>query len=106
LHPIVDFVDSPPVLHCRGDEDRTTQSLRRTALSRAFCARGILIVDLTELSFADPSFVVDLAMVARRLRHAGQRMVVRGAQPHIGTLIRLIGLDRLPGVTVEGAVAA
>ena len=40
-------------------------------------------------------------MVARRLRQAGGRMTLRGAQPQIQRLIELVGLDRLPGVSAE-----
>jgi anti-anti-sigma regulatory factor len=58
-------------------------------------------VDLHELVFADPSLMVDLAMVARRLRKAGGTMQIRGAQPQIMRLIELVGLHRLPGVIVE-----
>ena len=45
--------------------------------------------------------MVDLATVAQRLRKAGARMTLRGAQPQIQRLIELVGLDRLPGVHVE-----
>ena len=102
---IVDFTDSPPVLRCCGDEDRTTQSLRRAALTRAFSATSDVVVDLTALKFADASLMLDLAMVARRLRQAGRSIVLRGAQPDIQTLIELVGLHRLPGVRVEPAAA-
>lgn len=84
-----------------GDEDRATQGGRRHALSRALIScRSDLVVDLSELSFADASLMLDLAMVARRLRRAGRKLVLRGAQPHIARLIDLMGLDRLPGVLV------
>jgi len=63
-------------------------------------------VDLTDLSFADASLMVDLAMVARRIRQAGGHMTLRGAQPHIRRLVELVGLDRLPGVAADwGALA-
>jgi anti-anti-sigma regulatory factor len=75
--------------------------LRRQALSRALHAGGTLLVDLHELAFADPSFMVDLAMVARRLRKAGGIMEIRGAQPQIMRLIEMVGLHRLPGVVVD-----
>ena len=65
-----------------------------------------MLVDLSELSFADTSLIVDLAMVARRLRQAESRMTLRGAQPHIRRLIELVGLDRLPGVSAEWAALA
>lgn len=90
---------------CAGDEDRSTQSLRRPALSRALHAGGTVLVDLHELVFADPSLMVDLAMVARRLRQAGGDMHVRGAQPQIQRLIELVGLHRLPNVILDPASA-
>jgi anti-anti-sigma factor len=89
------------VLCCTGDEDRSTQSLRRPALSRALQAGGTLLVDLQGLVFADPSLMVDLAMVARRVRRAGGTMRIHGAQPQIHRLIEIVGLHRMPGVVVE-----
>ena len=84
-----------------GDEDRATQSLRRRALSRALCSpRADVTVDLSDLTFADSSLMLDLAMLARRLRLAGRRLVLSNAQPHIQRLIEVVGVDRLPGVLV------
>lgn len=84
-----------------GDEDRSSQGGRRRALSRALITcRTDLTVDLSELSFADASLMLDLAMLARRLRKAGRKLVLKGAQPHIARLIEVMGLDRLPGVMV------
>ena len=88
---------------CTGDEDRTTQSLRRPALSRALAAGRDVVVDLSELVFADPSLMVDLAMVARRLRQCGARLLIAEPPPHIRTLIEMVGLHRMPGVVVQGA---
>ena len=102
---IVSLSDNPAVLHCSGDEDRSTQSIRRQALSRALTVQSDLVVDFTSLSFADASLMVDLAMVARRLRKAGCAMHLCGAAPQIHTLIELVGLHRLPGVSVEPAIA-
>jgi anti-anti-sigma factor len=58
-------------------------------------------VDLSELTFADSSLMLDLAMIARRLRKSGRRMRICGAQPHIERLIELVGLNRLPSVVLE-----
>lgn len=99
------FRDHPPCLMCSGDEDRSTQSRRRRALSRALRAKGSVTVDLTQLTWADASLMLDLAMVARRLRSCGAGLVLRGAQPQIQRLIELVGLHRLPGVQVVPAVA-
>ena len=90
-------------MRCRGDEDRTTQGRRRQALARAIRAQSDVIVDLSELVFADPSLMLDLAMLARRLRVRGAAILLRGAQPQIVTLIELVGLHKLPGVRFEGA---
>jgi anti-anti-sigma regulatory factor len=91
------------VLSCWGDEDRSTQSLRRPALSRALASERDLVVDMRGLTFADPSLMVDLAMVARRLHRGGRALRLRGAEPQIRVLIELVGLDRLSGVSLEPA---
>ena len=93
------------MLRVSGDEDRSTQSRRRRSMSRALGVKTDLLVDLSELAFADVSVMLDLALVARRLRQAGRRIIVRGAAPQIATLIEAVGLHRMPGVTVEFATA-
>jgi anti-anti-sigma regulatory factor len=60
-------------------------------------------VDLSELRFADPSLMIDLAVLAQRLRAEGRAVLLRGAQPQVRTLIGLVGLDRQPAVALEGA---
>jgi anti-anti-sigma regulatory factor len=92
-------------LRCYGDEDRSTQSLRRQALSQALCTHADVTVELGGLAFADPSLMLDLAMIARRLRKAGRELILRGAQPDISVLIEYVGLHRLPGVTIAQAPA-
>ena len=94
------------MLRVCGDEDRATQSLRRPPLSLALAlTRSDLTVDLSDLEFADSSLMLDLAMLARRLRQAGRCLRVQGARPHIQRLIELVGLDRLPGVLVAAPAA-
>lgn len=65
-----------------------------------------MVVDLTDLVFADASLMVDLAMLARRLRSHGRAVLLRGAQPQIMTLIEMVGLHRLPGVRFDGPTPA
>ncbi|MGA2009062.1 MAG: STAS domain-containing protein [Solirubrobacteraceae bacterium] len=103
---IVVFHDKPPTLQCAGDEDRSTQGSRRRALTRAIRTQADVIVDLSELVFADPSLMLDLAMLARRLRAHGRGISLCGAQPQIRTLIELVGLHKLPGVVLEGPATA
>jgi anti-anti-sigma regulatory factor len=46
--------------------------------------------------------MLDLAVLARRLRVRGSALLLRKPQPQIRTLIELVGLHRLPGVRLEG----
>ena len=50
--------------------------------------------------------MVDLAMVARRLRRAGRRMLLSHPQPQVWRVIEIVGLHRLPGVVAEGTAPA
>jgi anti-anti-sigma regulatory factor len=53
------------------------------------------------LRFADPSLMIDLAVLAQRLRAEGRAVKLRAPQPQIRTLIGLVGLDRQPAVALE-----
>ena len=83
-----------------GDEDRSTIGHRRRPISAALRATRDVIVDLSELSFADPSLMIDLACLAQRLRAHGRTLSLRHPQPHVRQLIELVGLHRLPSVLV------
>ena len=65
-----------------------------------------MIVDLSELRFADSSVIVDLACLAQRLRAEERTLWLAGAQPHIRRLIEAVGLHRLPAVRLDGAAFA
>ena len=85
-----------------GDEDRLTSGRRRRPFSAALKATRDVIVDLSELHFADSSLMVDLACLAQRLRADGRTLWLSGAQPNVRTLIETVGLHRLPAVRVAG----
>ena len=70
-------------------------------MSAALGAGRDVVVDLTELRFADSSLMVDLAVLAQRLRAEGRALRLRGPQPHIQRLIELVGLHRMPAVAVD-----
>ena len=76
------------------------QFVKAAPLSVALRATRDVIVDLSELHFADPSLMIDLACLARRLRSNGMTLWLRHPQPHVNTLIELVGLHRLPSVQV------
>ena len=84
-----------------GDEDRTTSGRRRRPFSAALKAPRDVIVDLSELTFADPSLMIDLACLAQRLRANGVTLWLAHPQPNIRTLIETVGLHRLPAVRVN-----
>ena len=71
-------------------------------MTRALRSQTNVIVDLSDLEFADSSVMLDLAVLARRLRAKGREILVRGAQPQIMILIKHVGLHRLPAVRFEG----
>ena len=89
-----------------GEEVRETQGSRARAFSRAKRAEHDVVADLTDLTFADPSLMVDLAMLSRNLRLKNLRLHVHGARPQIQRLIEMVGLHCLPGVTVVAAFTA
>lgn len=89
------------MLRVSGDEDRTTSGRRRRPLSAALKATQDVIVDLSDLTFADPSVMLDLAILARRLRLGGRTLRLRGQGPQVQALIELVGLDRQPAVAIE-----
>ena len=68
---------------------------------RALRAQSNVTVDLSELAFADSSVMLDLAVLARRLRVRGREIRVFGAQPQVLALIKQVGLHRLPAVLFE-----
>ena len=70
-------------------------------MSAALTAPRDVVVDLTDCRFADSSLMVDLAVLAQRLRADGRALRLRGPQPHIHRLIELMGLDRLPAIAVD-----
>ena len=89
-----------------GEEDRNTSGSRRRPLSTALRATRDVIVDLSELRFADVSLMIDLACLAQRLRAQGRVLWLNGAQPNIRTLIETMGLHRLPAVQLDGPLPA
>ncbi len=89
-----------------GEEDRNTSGSRRRPLSTALRATRDVIVDLSELHFADVSLMIDLACLAQRLRAQGRTLWLNGAQPNIRRLIEVVGLDHLPAVQLDGSQPA
>jgi anti-anti-sigma factor len=98
---MVSFDQQHGILHVAGDEDATTVSHRRRPLSSALRATRDVSVDLSDLRFADPTLMLDLAVLAQRLRKRGSTLRLRGPQPQVRFLIEQMGLDRQPAVQLE-----
>ena len=105
LPPIVSFDAQQSVLRVTGEEDRSTSGKRRRPISAALKAECDVNVDLSELRLADKSLMLDLAVLAQRLRADGCEMRLRRPQPYVRTLISVAGLDRLPSVEVVPRLA-
>jgi anti-anti-sigma regulatory factor len=103
---IVHWDEKLAILRIAGDEDRTTSGRRRRPLSTALKATRDVIVDLSELRFADPSLMIDLACLAQRLRAQGRTLWLNDAPPNIRVLIETVGLHRLPAVRLDDAAPA
>jgi anti-anti-sigma factor len=83
-----------------GEEDQLTSGIRRRAISAALQAGRDVVVDLRGLSFADSSLMLDLAVLARRLRLQGRELLLHSPQPQVQRLIEMMGVHRLPAVAV------
>jgi anti-anti-sigma factor len=101
LTGIVSFDPKTNVLLVAGDEDRVTAGGRRRPLSCALTCTRDVVVDLSDLRFADSSLMVDLAVLAQRLRSDGRGLRLRAPQPQIQQLIELMGLHRMPAVALD-----
>ena len=75
-------------------------------MTLAIRAQNDVVVDLTALAFADSSLMLDLAALARRLRTRGRALRLHSPRPQILSLIKLVGLHRLPGVKLDDASPA
>jgi len=69
-------------------------------------AQRDVVVDLSGLVFADSSLMLDLGVLARRLRVQERTLRLHSPQPQVLRVIELVGLGRLPGVTLDGASPA
>lgn len=98
---MVRFDEVLGILSFTGDEDATTVAARRRPLSSALRATRDVIVDLSELRCADPLLMIDLAVLAQRLRKGGRMLRLHGARPQVRFLIEQMGLDRQPAVRLE-----
>ena len=82
------------VLRLRGQLDVSTRDLLRHAIDSALEGHlPILVVDLSELEFADCAGLSILVCTQKLLMAGGSELVTTGAKPIVRRLLQLTGLD-------------
>ncbi|MFG3438881.1 STAS domain-containing protein [Nonomuraea sp. NPDC047897] len=83
------------VVHVAGEIDIFTSHALRTRLLNALpCRRGLLVVDVSAVSFCDASGLGVLVGIQHRARLRGVGLALRGPRPQLVRLLRVTGLDR------------
>jgi anti-anti-sigma factor len=93
--------DSCPVITLSGQADLTAAA-RLDQLITAQLSRGSvrLVVDATELSFADSMALRALILAALTLKDRGGGMVLLRPQPPVARILALAGADQV--ITIDG----
>lgn len=82
------------VVRLQGELDVSTRGRLCQALGSALPGHPpVLVVDLSELDFADCAGISILAWAHKLLAAGGSELLVTGAQPAVGRLLQLTGLD-------------
>jgi anti-sigma B factor antagonist len=83
------------VIQVSGELDiLTCDELERVA-GQAADRGGLVILDLSELTFCDSTGLAGLVRLHKRAAAAGGRLVLRSPVPRVHGLLTLTGLDRL-----------
>lgn len=87
-----------------GSVDLGTWTAFRGALHRMLeGSAGDAVLDVTDLAFIDGHGLGIIGRAARTMQ-PGRTLVVRGASHHLIRVAEIMGLHRLPSVTIEGGV--
>ncbi|GAA2276039.1 hypothetical protein GCM10010149_18860 [Nonomuraea roseoviolacea subsp. roseoviolacea] len=82
-------------VHLTGEIDIFTSHALRRRLMRALPGgAGLLIVDLSAVSFCDASGLAVLIGIQRRARPRGVTLTLKSPRPLLTRLLRVTGLDR------------
>lgn len=93
--------DSGPVITLSGQADLPTLA-ELSQLITAQLARGTarLVVDVSELSFAEPMAIRTLVLAALTLKDRGGGLVLLRPQPPVVKMLTLVGGDQV--ITLDG----
>lgn len=95
----------PPGLRLTGDIDASNVTAVADALAKAMQGEGDVHLDLSGLTFCDVGGMRAIVSAAERLGGT-RRLVLRGLPSHLQHVIRVIGWDELPGLTIVARDAA
>lgn len=88
-----------------GEIDRSNHDLWRSLLVAATSAteKDDFVVDLSGLEFLDLEGVRSLSTGTARYRELGGRVRLYAPQPHVDSVLRLLGVERVRGLLIQGA---
>jgi anti-sigma B factor antagonist len=78
----------------KGELDLSGVESARHALARAQEMDGLLVLDLSELTFIDSTGLEVILRAARRAEETGRRLVVARPTPYIKRLFELTAIDQ------------
>jgi anti-sigma B factor antagonist len=94
--------DSGPVMRLSGESDLTVAGQLGDALNTQISGgAGHLVVDLSELRFADSATVRVLVQAHRALQENGGGLEIAFPQPAVAAALRLLGVDQMLTVRAQ-----
>ena len=85
----------PTTVRLSGEIDiLTSAALRRQLMGTLHYSTSMLILDLSDVSFCDPSGLAVLIGIQRRARAQGITLALTAPRPFMSRLLHLTGLDR------------
>jgi anti-sigma B factor antagonist len=81
------------VLECTGEHDLTTRTEVRALLDRLLVGYGLVVVDVSQATFIDSSFVTNLFRANRVAREQGKRLRVQhSTAPIVHRVLEISGV--------------
>jgi anti-anti-sigma factor len=78
----------------KGELDLSGVDVARNALERAGESEGMIVLDLSGLSFIDSTGLEVILRAARRAEESGRRLVVKRPAPYVRRLFELTAIDQ------------
>ena len=86
------YADPPTVLHLSGELDVNGAATFAAALEPLIARRGVILLDLADLTFMDSTGINALCQAAQRLGQRG-RIILLQPKPSVRRVIEIAGLD-------------